>query len=340
MLLNYLDVTALESIPWYALEFSNSSTIEGTIHRVVRAIPKIFKTSPCQLFVPLMRRDLDVFELSNAEFCFVRSDDRRALLRLRQTTGVLGLVTSDGEDQRSTKTINIPCAYVADQIAAAEAAFRGRSDGVKLNSFVRILNGHHKNYCGVVVELTDAAATVEVKLRSKTLTIITPLLNLLNMDSVPVERRVYFFGPLLESVPTDLLTVETVAEETFEEETAYEADSRHKHWKRATTVSHVLRAIIDSGEVDQEEIIRQLIVAIKNKTVQKLPKNSFIIFNIVKFALMKKYPGSKKWNQFASVNKIDLKLLDGLLRDSGIVLPMHTPVAEKSFHRKPRTKKH
>jgi hypothetical protein len=339
MLLNYRNVETLAGLPWYALEMHRLQTAEGTVHRVVQGIPQIFKSNPCQLLVPLVERDLDKFTLSAGEFLFVRSADRHALLRLRGITGIAGLVTSSS-DPKSTKAIAIDDAYVQEQTAVAKNAFYRRSDGIAVNSFVRVLNGGNKNYCGRVVELDGATATVEVALRSKVLTCVTALANLKCLDDVPPERQVFFHCDLIAGVPTELLTNEPVVEEEIPDEPVYTAWDKPGRVHRINSLTGVVRQIIQMGCTDQEEIVSRLITKIKSGEVQRLPVNSKIIFDVIKANLLAQLP-IKNWRtlQRSAEHKIDLEILDQSLRDSGISLPMFTPAVEKRFHR-PRKKKH
>ena len=61
--------------------------------RLGKALPNIFRNDPVELFVPVVKRDLDAFELSTQDCIFGRSTNFQSLLRLKTVTGIVGLMT-------------------------------------------------------------------------------------------------------------------------------------------------------------------------------------------------------------------------------------------------------
>ena len=64
MILHYHDVSPLAGTPWYLLELRSEKTIESTLKRIGKALHSIFRNDPVEIFIPVINRDLDVFELS------------------------------------------------------------------------------------------------------------------------------------------------------------------------------------------------------------------------------------------------------------------------------------
>src|ERR1700722_14351975 len=126
MLFRLNNCATLKNLDWHALEFSDN--ILPVVARVVRRLPSLFGSSPVELFVPVERRDLDVFTLSSP-FLYLRSANRRALLAVKSTTGVCGLVTL-GDTGRSDDILPVSDTHVQALIRQAEAAFYAPSTGI------------------------------------------------------------------------------------------------------------------------------------------------------------------------------------------------------------------
>src|SRR5271168_709498 len=111
MVLEYGDISKLKNKQWFLCELRSEKTIESTMKRVGKALHGIFRHDPVEIFIPVIKRDLDVFELSTGPYIFVRSTSFPALLRLKQITGVVSLVT-EGESNRPSKAIAVEDDYV------------------------------------------------------------------------------------------------------------------------------------------------------------------------------------------------------------------------------------
>src|SRR5271157_4708214 len=140
MLLTYGDCTKLKGKEWCMLEVRSEKTIEPTLRRIGKAIPAIFREDAIEIFIPVGKRDLDVFDLEAAAYLFVRSANFQGLLRLKTITGVVSLVTV-GDSNRPSGVIKVVDAEVQPLIQAAEKRFREQSLGIGVGSFVRVLNG-------------------------------------------------------------------------------------------------------------------------------------------------------------------------------------------------------
>jgi transcription antitermination factor NusG len=146
------------------VELRSEKTIEGTMKRVGKALHGIFRNDPIEIFIPVVKRDLDVFEMSTGPYVFVRSTSFSSLLRLKQITGVVSLVT-EGDTNRPSKAIPIEDTYVQGLIKQAEEEHRKRAIGIEVGSFVRVLNGETRDYCGTVEIIGDGKAVVRITLK-------------------------------------------------------------------------------------------------------------------------------------------------------------------------------
>jgi hypothetical protein len=334
VLFQYLDCAQLAGSNWCGLELRRLQTAESVIYRTVRAIPKLFRNNPCELFVPLVERNFETYTLSAGEFLWVRSADRRGLLRIRTVSGVGGLLI-DGPDPKSIRTISVPDTFIQEQLAATEAIFRARSSNVFAGSFVRVLNGHGKNYCGVVTALDGEKVTVEISLRSKQFVLETYRVNCLSLDHVDENRRVYFYCPAVADIDPELLRSKPEEEAAVEEDESVLAAGEHNAPDRVSrkfTISAALREIVNDGCLEPQEVVRQLVEKIASGQIPRLPINVKIIYDFVKSETMKRVPTHKDWRTYMATieptARVNLRYVDQVLRDSGIVLPMFTPESE------------
>src|ERR1700683_1594130 len=160
MILEHGDTAQLQTLPWYMLELHSEKSPEPTIRRICRSVPTIFRDDPLEVFIPILNRGLDTFELATGPYLFVRSTNFKSLARLKTgVTGVVGLVTAGGSNHAS-RAIPVDDAYVQNLIAETEARFRSWSESIEVGSFVRILNGDTRDYCGTVEALDDTLAIV------------------------------------------------------------------------------------------------------------------------------------------------------------------------------------
>jgi hypothetical protein len=199
MLLTYGDCSKLKGTEWCMLEVRSEKTIEPTLRRIGKAIPFIFRDDALELFIPIGRRDLDTFDLEAAAYLFVRSTSFSGLLRLKTITGVVSLVT-EGDSNRPSKVIRVQDSDVQALMRDAERRFREHSSGIGIGSFVRVLNGETRDFCGSVVAMGSGRAVVRIRLKTRSIMLETPLANLLNLSHVPPELRTYYHCPLVSGL--------------------------------------------------------------------------------------------------------------------------------------------
>ncbi len=295
MLLQYGDVSTLRGSPWFMLELRSEKTIEPTLRRLGNAVPGIFQSDPVEFFVPVFKRDLDVFDLKTSNLVFARSKNFQALLRLKTVTGIVCIIT-EGESNRPSKAIPVEDTYVQEIIKEAEEEFRDRGKGLEVGSFVRILNGPTRDYCGVVEIVNDGQACVRVDLKTKCLLIETPLRNLLSLAHVPEDQRVFYFCDLVKELAKDGM-IGLVAEDLKLEESSPALDTNiegdgleepRRHSRQRTVTALVKRMILIDKEIDPMKIAKAVIVSLKKKDI-KAPKNLFIVYCIIKDNLLKNH---------------------------------------------------
>jgi hypothetical protein len=212
----------------------------------------------------------------------------------------VSLVT-EGDTNRPSKAISVDDNYVQGLIKQAEEEHRKRAIGIEIGSFVRILNGETRDFCGTVEIIGDGKAVVRVMLRTKFILLETPVRNLLNLSHVPKEQRVYYYCQLVDDLFKDKLDAESiVAEDLFLEEpvlpqeTPVEPapDEPKKHSRQRTVTALVKKLVIIEGMHNPLEIAHSVVAALKRKEI-KAPKNLFIVYCIIKDRLRQDYFAKK-----------------------------------------------
>lgn len=195
MLLSYRNPQCLCGSPWFMLELSDrgtdkieSTSIELALRRLVSSIPEIFGTYPCELFIPVIDRDVDTFQLASGPFVYVRGEFKK-LLKLKRVNGFKGLYTLN-ETGRSQDAMPCEDSYVQDLIAMCEGAYRGRWEGIKKGSVVRLLDGETRDFVGEVTKIEKDVAEVRVILLTKELHIKTPVGNCRLLDT---KKKVFYY---------------------------------------------------------------------------------------------------------------------------------------------------
>lgn len=298
MILQYGNIAKLKAKPWQYIELRSDRTVENTLRRVGKAIPGIFRNEAVELFIPVNKRDLDVFDLETSVYVFVRSTAFPCLLRLKSVTGVVSLVT-EGDTSRPSRAIAVPDDYVQSLIKKVERQFYERAAGIKQGSFVRILDGETRDYCGHVLFIADGKACIKIDLKTKSLMIETPIRNLLNLSQVPENQRVFYYSPLVASLVADIshgedLVAEDLkfAENVFLGKTLPEIQMAEpntpRKFSRQRMVTALVKRLVSEGVVDPMRVAKEVVQAIRKKDI-KPPKNLLIIYCIVKDTLMKSH---------------------------------------------------
>lgn len=244
MILTYKDCRKLAGTPWKMLELRSDHTTEKTLHRLGSQIPGICGPEPLEIFVPVTRRDLDTYVLETVNYIYARGKDS-VLFRLKNVTGVVGLVTTD-DTQSMRKAVSVPDEYVQERIKALEAVHRDRGSKIVCGSFVRILDGETRDYCGTIVSMSSGMACVLIELKTKQMLIETPVGNLVDLSSVPVQKRVFYYNPLVDAVHEALIREDLVhappeVYKNSEVKTPY-----RRTWSRAQTASAMVVMLVSN----------------------------------------------------------------------------------------------
>jgi len=171
------------------LEYLPESDPVAIIKRLLRQIPKSFRGQGVELFCAFKERDLDVCEMLTGPFLYMRSthmiDVARISLKVRGLQGTLNA----GDEMGSQNALPVDDTFVQSLILQSKKFHEDRSRGIGGGSFVRIMSGDYAYFCGTVLSLDPPV--VELKLRSKRVTVTTQIDNLLCLDHV--ARREYFY---------------------------------------------------------------------------------------------------------------------------------------------------
>jgi transcription antitermination factor NusG len=334
MILTYGVTTQFGSQHWYMVELRSEKTIESTLRRMGEAVPNIFREHAVEVFVPLHRRDLNVFELKTGNYVFVRSKSFPALLRLKSITGVVGLVT-EGESNRPSKAMTVEHSYVAALIAEARDSFFSRATKVQEGSFVRILDGLTRDWCGTVVTIQEGIAAVRVSLKTKLLLVETPVRNLLDLNSIPESLRTFYYSAILDPLLPEGMAGMLDEDLRFEEEHVASLDGLDAQQStklgRQQTVTALVKKLIFSGITNPQIIAREVLHALK-KGVLKKPKNLSIVHGVIKTRLIQDFfqPQDATVQNYRDVlerfgDQYKLSIQDLVRLDPGTGLPANTP---------------
>jgi hypothetical protein len=295
VILRFGDPLSLKTFKWYILEVRSERTVENVIRRIGKAMPTIFKDGGnCEVFVPIEQRDLNLFSLQTSSYVFLRSDKKKELQKFKGVTGVVGILC-DGEQQRIDKALMVEDDYVQNLIRETEQRFRQAPENIRVGSFVRVLDGLDKGFCGHVTSLDREFALVKVELKTRQMFIDTPIHNLKDLSHVPEHSRVFYYSELIDDYVREYDEAATLmlsqdlafAQEEPEVQPDTESDSEERKVKfgRQKTVTAMTKNLLFSGERDPKVIIQATLKAIEAGDIKK-PKSAFIFYSILKQAIM------------------------------------------------------
>jgi hypothetical protein len=299
MLFQYGAIEKLKNKSWYMMELSNEKTIEQTLRRIGKAIPSIFRSEPVEVFIPVCVRDLDVFELKTGIYIFIRTNAIHPLLRLKSITGVVALVT-EGETNHPSKAIMAQDSYVQEVIRDIQKIFYERAKNLRAGDFVRVIDGETRDYCGKIEVMQNGVACVRINLKTKSILVETPVRNLLNLNHIPEDQRVFYHGPVVSNLVNDdpqgrflisddlkITEEESLSKSLPEIQQASNSDEPRRY-SRQRTVTALVKRLVNDGVNSPLQIAKTVIDAIKRKDI-KTPKNLFIVYCIIKDNLMRNY---------------------------------------------------
>lgn len=285
MVLEYGDTSKLEGLPWALLELTSEKQPEVAVRRIGQQAPSIFRDSSFEMFVPVKRRDLGVYEMAAGNYVFVRSDDRKALLRLQGITGTVGLATK-GDSRRPTDVLWTDDAYVQGLVAESEALWRARN--VAAGAFVRVLDGQMRDMCGTVTSVEGGMAEVAIELKTRIVYLTTPVRNLLDLSHVHPSKRAWYYGPLCDGVePADI--AEDLRWQDSEE--VYSTPASRvplSGFRRKQSCTGLVQELVSvNGLIAPMEIARRVMDAVILRQVRP-PKNTYIVYCQIKKAVWKR----------------------------------------------------
>lgn len=275
-------------LKWYMVELRSEKTIESTLRRLGQALPSVFREGAIEIFIPVSSRDLNVFELNTGTYIYARSPQFAKLLRLKTVTGIVGLATY-GDSNHPSQAMEVDNQFVQEQIEAAELAFLNRAQSIDIGSFVRILDGDMRDWCGTVTNIHDGDAIVQIAIKTKIILIETPVRNLLDKSHVPDCLRVFYYGDLVESLKAQGLEHLIAEDIQFEEDALYTDDGldvvQTKKHSRQQTVTALVKRLIVTGTHDPIVIGKEVLAALRSGSL-KSPKNLSIVHGIIKNRLI------------------------------------------------------
>lgn len=294
MILTYGDITKLAGQKWYLMEIRSEKTAENIIRRIGNAIPGIIKTGACEVFLPVGERDLNVYTLKTASYIFIRTDAKRELAKFRTITGVLGILCS-GEQQRLDKALMVEDEYVQGLIKECEDSFRLSPSGITVGSFVRILDGLDRGFCGEVTNIDREYALVAIELKTRKLFVETPIHNLKDLSHVPQDQRVFYYADVVKAYVEEytdeaLLTLEKDLKYApppppIEDENHGDNEEKKVKFGRQKTITAVAKRLMYAGCRDPEEMILCILKEIREENIKK-PKSIFILYFVLKQIIM------------------------------------------------------
>ena len=270
------------------LELRSEKTVESTLHRLGKKIPLLFEGSAIEIFVPVVNRDLGKFELNTSTMVYARSPHFQRLLRLRSVTGVVGLATK-GDSGIPSQALKVENEFVQEQIAAAESKFRNWAASIEIGSFVRIMDGDMRDWCGTVTNIIDGVAIVRVELKTKVILVETPVRNLIDKSYVPFCLRVFYYSDLVDELLTNNME-HLLKDDLHFEGTAPVADDglnvqqAQKH-SRQQTVTALVKRMVVQGNHDPKSLGSEVLKALKEERLKK-PKTLSIVHGIIKSRLI------------------------------------------------------
>jgi hypothetical protein len=286
MIITHGNVADLGDKPWYMVELRSEKTAEATLRRLANHLPNVFKEAGVELFIPILQRDFNVFALSTGSYIFARSMDFQGLFRLKSITGIAGLVTHR-ESNHPSKVIPVENQYVQMLISSAESSFINRADSIAIDSFVRIIDGENRDFCGVVIHLHDGTAFVQVDLKTKLVFVETPTRNLADLTHIPAELRVFYYADVVNELEDLGLIAEDlryVEDTVYNDDDGLDVEQTTKH-SRQKTVTALVKRMIQDGTKDPTVIAQEVVQALLEGKL-RMPRNVSIIHSIIKTRLL------------------------------------------------------
>lgn len=299
MILEYPSANPITTREWFMLELRSEKTSEETIKRIGKAMKDIFQEDSAEVFIPVIQRDLDTFVLLTECYVFVRADNPLKVGKLKRVTGVQGVLAKD-ESTKATKFLRVEDDYVQGLIKQCWEAHYKRASTIRPGSWVRILDGQTRDYCGSVMAVDGDLAMVRIDQKTKLVNVQTPIHNLLDLSHVPDAHRVFYYsdpvkafleehGQEAESAIGGDRAFDEGALKSFlcsEDDDAPTTTERgtsalKHHTSREQTPTRFVKGLILQGERDVKVMLAKTVEAIRGKVI-KSPKNATILWHVIR----------------------------------------------------------
>lgn len=299
MILEYPGANPITTKQWFMLELRSEKTSEETIKRIGKAMKDIFGDDSAEVFIPVIQRDLDTFVLLTECYVFVRADNPQKVGKLKRVTGVQGVLAKD-ESTRHTKFLRVEDDYVQGLIKQCWEAHYRRASTIRPGSWVRILDGQTRDYCGLVMAVDGDLAMVRIDQKTKMVSVQTPVHNLLDLSHVPEAHRVFYYSePVKTFLEEQGIEAETaiLSDREFNEEalksfigaddddtpapTERGTASLKHHTSREQTPTRFVKGLILQGEKDVKVLLTKTVEAIRGKVI-KSPKTATILWHVIR----------------------------------------------------------
>ena len=299
---------------WYMLELRSKQTSEETVKRLGKALKSVFQDDGAELFIPVIVKDQDPdpgdrgtympYILLTECYIFVHADDPQKVAKLRKVTGVYGVVAKN-ESLNPAKFLKVEGSYVEGLIQQCRDAYNARASTIQVGSWVRLVDGQTRNYCGLVVSSCGGRVLVQIDLKTKILVVETNLHNLLDLSHVPLAHRVFYYsGPVKkfleenglkgeEQLKNDLLYNEAEAR-AFLQPVPYHSNppaAHHRkdparHTSREQTPTRFVRSLVEGGDHCVQHLLTQTVGAIRSGAIRS-PKNALILWSILRGSIVR-----------------------------------------------------
>ena len=288
MLLKYGDIARIKDSEWYILELRSERTASPTLKRIGRMIPEIFDTDPVEVYAPVAQRDHENFDLKSDSFLFVHSDEFQKVRALRTVIGVAALFC----DETTRKPIRVSDTYIREMIQVSRQEHQEMRKRIRVNDFVRILDGPSRDYCGNVIAIENDYAQVKVTLKGRFLLLSTPLGNLMTLE-VPKAQQVYYYCDLVKdyvqehgSEAQEILKDDLTLCGTYRTDHKVSLPKKPKrHRSRHETTTALVRGMIASGQQDMFFLTEKVFEAMKEEKIKR-PKSPQIVYAIIKRSMV------------------------------------------------------
>lgn len=298
MILEHLDTTKIKTTEWFMIELRSERTSEETIRRIGKELAAIFPSDPVEVFVPLKERDCSTFVLLTDCYLFVRADDPIKVGKIRRVTGVLGILARD-ESTRPSKFLRVPDDYVQDLIKTCWEQHQQRSAGIAVGSWVRLIDGQMRDFCGYVLGILEGRATVRIAARTKLIIVDTSLQNLKDLSDVPEAARVFYYSEpvtrfLLEHGEEAATALAPDRSFNLEEMAGFfrqhgaegssspaSRNSRQPLMSREQTPTRFVESLLEGGERDVTVLLKKTVDAIRAKHL-RAPSTATVLWHIIR----------------------------------------------------------